>query len=267
MIGTLDQTGIYTPSPAGHRQGPAGQSVSLPIKLKQVDGQWRIDSLPNGLLISRRPVPRQYYSQYFVYFYDLAEQLLVPDPRYSPLRDPAQLADLADDASSRPGHAGAVVAAPRCRRSANRSQIRCTSAADPLVEIPGASQLDAGRGTGWPRRSPHPRPGRHGHRDATITDGGEAVDDPAGGSDQFTATQFENAVSPANPARRCTHLRHGGVVDDAGQALPGGVGSGPYHLGSVALATSPVPARCRWPGRPVPRLRCRLLRRARPAAR
>ena len=74
-VGTISQQGQYDVS---------GGTVEASFKLKQVDGQWRIVSLPQGLLISAGAMGRD-YSDYDVYFPDPNRSVLVPDQVLLPI--------------------------------------------------------------------------------------------------------------------------------------------------------------------------------------
>ena len=60
--------------------------------LSQVAGQYRINTLRNGLLLTEDQFNTA-YQQRVLYFYDLAERYLVPDVRYSALNDAVELSD------------------------------------------------------------------------------------------------------------------------------------------------------------------------------
>jgi hypothetical protein len=64
------------------------RSSSITFDLELQDGEWRINSLPNGLLLSRADVDRSFRS-YDVYFFNPAFDMLVPDPRMLPVLDGA----------------------------------------------------------------------------------------------------------------------------------------------------------------------------------
>ncbi|WP_285726266.1 LpqB family beta-propeller domain-containing protein [Psychromicrobium xiongbiense] len=72
--GVVDSTGVMTAASTG-----AVESMSL--SLSKVDGQWRISSPPNGVLLSQ-----DYFNSLFVprdiYFYDPTFSYLVPDLRW-----------------------------------------------------------------------------------------------------------------------------------------------------------------------------------------
>lgn len=66
---------------------PSRQS-STSFDLEVQDGEWRISSLPNGLLLSSADVERSFRS-YDVYFFNPGFDMLVPDPRLLPVLDAA----------------------------------------------------------------------------------------------------------------------------------------------------------------------------------
>jgi len=61
-----------------------GTSVEEPFPLVKVNGEWRIDEVPPGLLLSQSDVDRSFRS-YPVYFFNPGFESLVPDPRMVPL--------------------------------------------------------------------------------------------------------------------------------------------------------------------------------------
>lgn len=77
-VGTVDAGGTFRPA-------DTGEKARAEFGLRKVGGQWRIDSLPNGLYVSRLDFDREYRS-FNVYYFDPSLQLLVPDPVYLPIR-------------------------------------------------------------------------------------------------------------------------------------------------------------------------------------
>jgi hypothetical protein len=237
QVGTIDTSGIYSPTLQGDGTGAGGVQVQLQFVLKRVDGQWRIDTLQNGLLISLAQFER-YYQQRVVYFYDLPEQHLVPDLRYSSLQDSSLLATWLMTQlvlGERPSLQGAV----RTELPTGSDPRRVTVTVDSQihVEIPGSSQLDP------PTRNrlaaqvaltlDQVLPGAL----MTITDGGRPIGVSGIAGDGFTASQFLDTLRPANNSPQLYYIRDGAVVDRSGTPLPGPVGAGQYGLKSVALAT------------------------------
>lgn len=239
QIGTIDASGIYSPTLQGDGTGGGGVQVQLQFVLKRVSGQWRIDTLQNGLLISLAQFER-YYQQRVVYFYDLPEQHLVPDLRYTSLQDSSLLATWLMTQlvlGERPSLQGAV----RTELPTGSDPRRVTVTVDGQIriEIPGASQLDP------------PTRNRLAAQVAltldqvvsgalmTITDGGRPIGVSGIAGDGFTASQFLDTLRSANRSPALYYIRNGAVVDEAGKALPGPVGTGQYGLQSVALAAIP----------------------------
>lgn len=233
LIGTLAQSGAYSPSLPGDGQGVRGAGVSFQIGLTQVDGQWRIDKVPNGLLITADQFA-QYYTQYFVYFYDQAQQILVPDPRYSPLRDAGELATWLMSqlvVQPRPSLSTALPSIP------NVDQIKVNLGSSLKVDVPGSSQLDSPTRNRMAQQIAATLDQASPGVVMTITDGGAPVTIPQVGDAQFAAAQFPDPVSPANQEPALYYIARGGVVGASGTPLPGGIGSGQYGLRSVALAS------------------------------
>ncbi|MEI7778713.1 MAG: LpqB family beta-propeller domain-containing protein [Actinomycetes bacterium] len=77
LVATIGPTGEY-------RLAAAPISKSIPFALTRVAGQWRISSVPDGLLLSEFDVARAFRS-YDVYYFDPKFQVLVPDPLTLPV--------------------------------------------------------------------------------------------------------------------------------------------------------------------------------------
>lgn len=75
--GTITEAGRYDVA-------PPGKSLDVKYALQQVEGEWRISSLPQGLLLSRADVDRAFRT-FDVYFFDPTYSILVPDPRTIPV--------------------------------------------------------------------------------------------------------------------------------------------------------------------------------------
>ncbi len=83
-LGTVSASGVYTPVLQGN--GTSGTGFEVPFGMKKVRNQWRVDTLASGLILTSDAFQR-IYQQRTVYFYDLMEQHLIPDPRYTALSD------------------------------------------------------------------------------------------------------------------------------------------------------------------------------------
>ena len=77
-VGRVDDQGVYT---AESDEG----SVQVIFELTQTDGNWRIDALPPGLLVSRQDFEREYLEldNYFI-ARPPRTSVLIPDPVYAP---------------------------------------------------------------------------------------------------------------------------------------------------------------------------------------
>jgi Lipoprotein LpqB beta-propeller domain/Sporulation and spore germination len=75
---TVDAVGHYT-------VGKTGAKANLHFKLVQTNGQWRIASAPNALVMIR-PVFEVIFHSYEVYFFDRTYRYLIPDLRWFPAR-------------------------------------------------------------------------------------------------------------------------------------------------------------------------------------
>ena len=77
-VGQVDEQGVYLAE-------PAERSVQVIFQLTQVEGDWRIDELPSGLLVSRQDFEREYLQRdnYFI-AKPPRTSVLIPDPIYAP---------------------------------------------------------------------------------------------------------------------------------------------------------------------------------------
>jgi hypothetical protein len=78
LQGRVDADGTYTPAEADAR-------LVLDLTLAQVDGEWRIATPPDGLVMTAFDFTRE-YAAYASYFFDPQFEVLVPDLTYLPVR-------------------------------------------------------------------------------------------------------------------------------------------------------------------------------------
>ena len=234
IVGTMDQNGTYQTNLQGTGGGAGGAPFTMSVGFKQVGGQWRIDTVPNGLVISAAQFA-QYYSQRVVYFFDVAEQRLVPQPRYTTLTDPSALANwLLTQLVIQPGPAlsTALPSIP------NSTQLKVDVGSTLRMEIPGASQLDSTTRDHMAAQLALTLDQAEPNVEMEVTDGGVPVPIPRVGGTTFSASQFAALLNPANTVPELYYIRGGGVVDGDGNALPGPIGDGTYGLRSASLATT-----------------------------
>ncbi|GAB3420653.1 MtrAB system accessory lipoprotein LpqB [Flindersiella endophytica] len=67
------------------RAAPSGKRLDQKLTLKKVKGEWRIDQLPNLVMMSRSSFEDEFDS-FNLYFFDPSFEILVPDPVFLPLR-------------------------------------------------------------------------------------------------------------------------------------------------------------------------------------
>jgi len=79
VMGELDVRGAYTPLPATPR--------TAAFHLRRVAGEWRIDRLPQGLLLTQLDIERSYRAV-DLYFLNAPGSVLVPDPIFLPVVQP-----------------------------------------------------------------------------------------------------------------------------------------------------------------------------------
>lgn len=79
LSGTVDASGVYTPAP-----GASTTTVEFGL-VEDANGQWRIDRLDNGVLVSEVIFGSQ-FRQIPLYFLTADSEMLVPDVRWYPQR-------------------------------------------------------------------------------------------------------------------------------------------------------------------------------------
>lgn len=72
IVGQIDAEGVYTVAPG---------ELRLILSMLQVDGEWRIENPPPGVILTSDDFARS-YTQTNLYFLDPTGTLVVPDPRY-----------------------------------------------------------------------------------------------------------------------------------------------------------------------------------------
>jgi hypothetical protein len=239
QIGTIDETGAYKPFLRGDGTGLGGVELSQTYGLMRVKGQWRIDSLPQGLLITSAQF--ELFRQFGVYFFDGAEQNLVPVVRYSQLATPSDLIKWLVTGLAQQPPAPLQTGLPQ-----NESkQVSMTVPVDPgepnspvTIEIPGAGALD---GPNLDRLAAQVAATLHQVpqvEQIQITDGGTAVRIPAAGGTIFTPDQFAGRFVPTPPGNLLYYVKGGAVYQESGRRIPGRVGAGVYNLTSAALTVT-----------------------------
>lgn len=238
QLGTLGSTGAYTPSLAG--DGTGGTAVTFSFGMKQVNGQWRIDTLQNGVILSSASF-QQFYAQQELYFFDLSGQHLVPDPRFTEIVDPALLATWFIGGLITGPSPGLQNALTTEFGQADPARVTVTIGSPSTVELPGAGQLDGPTRSLLAAQVSVTLAQDPAVSELSIVDAGRAVTIPQTGSTRFSASDFQAAVTPANPAPALFYIRGGGVVGADGRPLPGALGNGAYGLSSAAVASSGSP--------------------------
>lgn len=239
-VGTVDPAGVFTPDLQGDGSGAGLQSVSVPIGVRNVPGQgWRIDNIPNGLLVDSTDFNRA-FQQRTLYFFDSTEQRLVADPRWTSYSDSALLAkwlvtQLA--AGPRPELATATKIEMPTQAQTDPSQVGVTLGTTLQVSIPGAAQLQDNTKRKLAAQLAYTMaPVATGS--VQITDAGHVVPIPGASNGQFAASEFSTATAPANGQPSVYYLRDGRIVNVDGNTFGAPT---TYRLTSFALARTNGP--------------------------
>ncbi|MCW2494582.1 LpqB family beta-propeller domain-containing protein [Jatrophihabitans sp.] len=240
VVGTVSLYGVYTPALRGDGSGNGGQPLSTSFTLKQVKGQWRIDSLQNGLIVTSSQFDT--YQQRSLYFFDLGGLHLVPDPRYTNITDTQSLEQWLMSQLAR-GPRDTLQSAEATELPAQTDPSRVVVTQSPAgssvtsIEVPGSSQLSAGNRNRLAAQIAETLSTAVNTVDQLqITDSGTPVVIPAAAGPVFTAEVVTAPYVPSLQSVGLYYVENGGVRDESGTPLTGPVGHGGYGLDSAAMA-------------------------------
>jgi hypothetical protein len=234
-LGTINAAGVFTPTLQGNGSGAHQTPLPQTFGLKQVSGQWRISNVSYpGLLIDENQF-NQYYNPRVVYFYDQAEQRLVPDLRYSPLTDPTSLATwLVAQLTAPASGSGLSTDLPSIP---NVSQLKVSVGRILTVDLPGANQLGSDIKDRMAAQLALTLDQAVPNTSMQVSDGGQPVVIPQIGSATFDKGDFDNQVQTTTTSPALYFIHQGGLSDAAGEPVAGEIGTGGYGLTSVALSS------------------------------
>jgi hypothetical protein len=238
-VGTLDENGIY------RTVQQADASIQRSFGMKRVNGQWRIDRLSSpGLLILLSDFLVNYH-MHPLYYFDLGQKHLVPDPRYSPLADQSLATWLLDQLLSQPRLElqQAVLTIPDAVNAKNATVTIDAASQLYVVELPGSSRLDSNSR----RRLAAQVASTFNNALVTMTDNHREVSIP-GITGPFAETDFQSAFGVIHD-RPAFYVNDAGVVlDQTGKVLDGPLGHRSYDLTSISLAGNPAASDLRAAG-------------------
>jgi hypothetical protein len=239
QVGTLDENGMYRTVQL------ADASIQRSFGMKQVNGQWRIDRLSSpGLLILLSDFLVNYH-MHPLYYFDLGQKHLVPDPRYSPLADQSLATWLLDQLLSQPRLElqQAVLTIPDAVNAKNATVTIDAASQLYVVELPGSSRLDSNSR----RRLAAQVASTFNNALVTITDNHREVSVP-GITGPFAETDFQSTFGVIHD-RPAFYVNDAGVVlDQTGKVLEGPLGHRSYDLTSISLAGNPAASDLRAAG-------------------
>jgi hypothetical protein len=234
-VGTVTADGIYTSAlrdPNGGDTDPITFTFGM---IKNADGQWRIDQLAPGVIVSEQDFESA-YRQYPLYFFDTTEQVLVPDMRYTATAGQSLASFLLAQ----------LVAGPRPELSAMISELPDQPAAsNPTVTMGSPTEIDlvsirqlpSATLTRLAAQLAYTMDSVSGLRTMRIVEAG-AVVDLAGHPNEFSAADFPGYVSDSPGDSEVLFVRAGAILSSTdGKALPGNAGTGELGLTSVARSS------------------------------
>ncbi|HEV2887422.1 MAG TPA: hypothetical protein VGX49_10960 [Jatrophihabitans sp.] len=231
-VGQVDETGVFSPSPKGIG---AGDPETFTFELVQVEGEWRIDQLQPGVLITESSFVATYQRRQ-LYFYDQSETTLVPDLRYCALSGQALgtwlLAALL--AGPRPELVQSVI-----NEVPDKVGRPAVVDSDPImVEMPGTGQLDGHARDRLAAQLAYTLDQvRFVGAPLKLTDSGRPVVIPAAHGTTFSAVNFSSAgPNSVPPGVEPYFLRDGAVIRGVdNKPISGVLGQPGRGLTSVAL--------------------------------
>lgn len=231
-VGQLDASGVFSPTLKGTG---SGDQETFTYGLRQVAGQWRIDQLQPGVLITQRQFQDSYLPRK-LYFFDSQETTLIPDLRYSALDGQPLATWLLNQllAGPRPELAQSVLNEVPDQVGQPSVQL-----GDPIVvEMPGTAQLDAAGKNGLAAQLAYTlgQVTFAGGR-LRLTDAGRTVGIPAAAGAIFSSVDFNfGGPDSVPPGVTPYFLRDGAVIsglDD--KPVTGPLGQPARKFTSVAL--------------------------------
>jgi hypothetical protein len=180
-----------------------------------------------------------------LYYFDLGQKHLVPDPRYSPLADQSLATWLLDQLLSQPRLElqQAVLTIPDAVNAKNATVTIDAASQLYVVELPGSSRLDSNSR----RRLAAQVASTFNNALVTITDNHREVSVP-GITGPFAETDFQSAFGVIHD-RPAFYVNDAGVVlDQTGKVLEGPLGHRSYDLTSISLAGNPAASDLRAAG-------------------
>lgn len=237
VVGTLNSAGIFVPSLQGTGSGGALQTFTY--RLTKVNGQNRISSLPDGLVLTTHQF-EHYYHQHALYFFDTAHRYLVPDSRWSALTGTHLDTWLMGQLASGPrAELRNTVSTDVLPVQANSPRITVKAGPPIKVEIPGASQLAARAKRRLAAQVGLTLTDPDSDEPIEISDNGADVPLPDNGGSEFTAAGFSDFVGPPAPAADVFYLRNGKIIRGGnGSALRGKLDQDSYLFTSIAVSES-----------------------------
>jgi len=242
VLGRIDNQGIYTPSLQGRGSGGERQPFVFSMNgfcspQDPRSGPCRISGLQGGLLITEQQF-RDTYRQHLVYFYDLSDELLVPDLRWSAIADHRDLADwlLTQIVNGPRQGLRTAVGADTLPAQADARHITVVIGDPTSIEIPGSGQLDPSVRYRLAAQVSQTLNDVLAGGEMTITDNGRPVTIPTVNSTQFSASDFFGVGAPSLIQPDVYYLDGGRIRDETGRVVTGTTPEGGGPLTSFAIS-------------------------------
>jgi hypothetical protein len=233
-VGTVSANGVYSPASfAG--DGTAATVPATYSLAKNSAGQWRIHTpVPTGLFITQDDFALKYTGRP-LYFLDTAGTRLVPDLRYSALKEPTVESFLVAQLAAGPRSDLEATVSPFAATPSGNQRLTVTPGTPTVVQVPGAAALDAASRTKLAAQLAFTLQTSSFRSALQLQDGTQVLDVPGVGT-TFDASDFEQyaAVDDADTAT-ATYVRDGAVVAADGSPLSGAIGTSSAALDNAVF--------------------------------
>lgn len=224
-VGQLSASGIYTPLLL---TASPGHDDTATFGLTQEKGQWRINQLAPGLLLTEADFEAVYNARP-LYFLNATGSRLVPDLRWSALQGQSLATFLLGQLVAGPRPELATAVTSEVPTQAAQQRISVSVGSPTQVQLPGSGGLDLASKLRLAAQLAYTLQVSGFVGKIQLLDGADPVSVP-GLPSPFELTDLARfaSVRPDNPM--LTFVRGGAVFDSTGKPLPGVLGTPKYGL-------------------------------------
>ena len=234
QLGKVDANGIYTPETTTGK----GAAQQFTFGMTEVGGQYRINSLSSGLILTESQFLKSFVPR-SLYFFDLAHRYLVPDARWTPDTDALDASEvLMNLLAGAPSDAlKNAVSTDTLPAQSDVRNINVSGTNPVRIEISGSSQLASTDKDRLAAQIAATLGDVDRGRSLQITDGGSPIAIPDSGSTTFSPSDFSD-TTVAPPVQELYYVRGGQITDEQRRVIDGPLNTSRYPLTSIAVSRS-----------------------------